>query len=76
MTEYLTYLRRGKKIIDRAQAEIAVNVTAARILGDSWASIGEALGISKQAAQQRFGTVREKRELAGQVTLDDVHDES
>ena len=30
-------------------------VAERRAKGDSWAQIGESLGISKQAAQQRFG---------------------
>ncbi|QCB92231.1 hypothetical protein [Cellulomonas shaoxiangyii] len=43
-------------------------VTAARAGGASWAHVGEALGISRQAAQQRFGT-REPRDLAAQERL-------
>jgi hypothetical protein len=75
MSEYLTYLRRGTQIIDQAKREIEINVTAARILGDSWTEIGEALGMSKQAARQRFGTVVERKQLKGQTTVEEhLHD--
>ena len=33
------------------------SVTAARSTGHSWAAVGEVLGLTRQAAQQRFGTV-------------------
>jgi hypothetical protein len=35
---------------------LASAVTAARTAGHSWDAIGQALGMSRQAAQQRFGT--------------------
>jgi hypothetical protein len=38
-----------------ASTELRSAVKAARELGRSWAEIGVVLGISKQAAQQRFG---------------------
>jgi hypothetical protein len=75
MSEYLTYLRRGQEIIRLAQAEMEINVTAARILGDSWQSIGDALGMSRQAAQQRFGTTRERAQIPGQATIDEAHED-
>ncbi len=37
-----------------AEAALRDAVRAAREAGDSWSIIGEALGVSKQAAQQRF----------------------
>lgn len=40
--------------IARAERELADAVRAAREAGDSWLSIGTALGVTKQAAQQRF----------------------
>ncbi|MCA1783678.1 MAG: hypothetical protein ABR500_02165 [Dermatophilaceae bacterium] len=41
---------------DRAVRELlAQSVTAARGSGHSWAAIGEVLGLSRQAVQQRFG---------------------
>ena len=38
-----------------AEAEIAGAVAAARDTGYSWAVIGGMLGVSAQAAQQRYG---------------------
>lgn len=38
-----------------AEQELADAVHAARAGGRSWAAIGMVLGVSKQAAQQRFG---------------------
>ncbi|MET3352092.1 UNVERIFIED_ORG: hypothetical protein ABID57_003807 [Arthrobacter sp. UYEF1] len=42
-----------------SEAEMAAAVAAARAAGSSWASIGRVLGITKQAAQQRFGSAAE-----------------
>lgn len=39
----------------RADQELHDAVRAAREAGDSWLSIGVALGVTKQAAQKRFG---------------------
>lgn len=41
--------------VDRADRELHDAVHAAREAGDSWLSIGVALGVTKQAAQKRFG---------------------
>jgi ketosteroid isomerase-like protein len=38
-----------------AEGDLRQAVADARAAGDSWAVVGAALGISKQAAQQRFG---------------------
>jgi hypothetical protein len=38
-----------------ADAALTDAVAAARAAGDTWAMIGTALGISRQAAYQRFG---------------------
>jgi dihydroxyacetone kinase len=38
-----------------AEADLRKTVAAARAAGDTWAMIGVALGISRQAAYQRFG---------------------
>lgn len=51
-------LRRiGLAVIDaeNANTEIAAGVQAARLNGRSWAEIALVLGVSRQAAQQRFG---------------------
>jgi hypothetical protein len=40
-----------------AEAELRGAVAAARAAGDTWDAIGVALGISRQAAYQRFGKV-------------------
>jgi dihydroxyacetone kinase len=40
---------------DAADAQLHTVVRAARAANYSWASIGAVLGVSKQAAQQRFG---------------------
>jgi hypothetical protein len=39
----------------RAQRQLAAAVTRARIQGCSWTQIAGRLGVSRQAAQQRFG---------------------
>lgn len=38
-----------------AEEELAHSVAAARHLGHSWGELGPALGVTRQAAQQRFG---------------------
>ncbi len=38
-----------------AEAELGKAVARSRAAGNSWTIIGAALGITKQAAQQRFG---------------------
>jgi hypothetical protein len=44
-----------------AQLNLHRRVSSARRSGHSWAAIGYALGVSRQAAQQRFGG-REERD--------------
>ena len=48
-------IRAAAKNLEDARAELDSAVQEARANGDSWAIIGTALGISKQAAQERFG---------------------
>lgn len=43
--------------IEEAEAELRAAVQGARANGRSWGFIGLVLGVSKQAAQQRFGGV-------------------
>jgi hypothetical protein len=40
--------------LDTARDELRAAVTAARAAGRSWAQIGMVLGVSRQAAQERF----------------------
>lgn len=48
----LTHLTAARHSVDVLTTGL---VLAMRARGESWATIGEALGISKQAAQQRYG---------------------
>ncbi|WP_099024342.1 hypothetical protein [Mycolicibacterium palauense] len=53
-----THIRRiiaANEALDAAQAELNAAVAAARKAGDTWDAIGVALGVSRQAAYQRFG---------------------
>lgn len=45
----------AKDGVAQAERELHDAVRAAREAGDSWLSIGLALGVTKQAAQKRFG---------------------
>lgn len=56
--EYL--LRRAALARARGERQIIEAVAAARIAGISWAKIGDLLGTSAQAAQQRYGAVIEQ----------------
>jgi hypothetical protein len=56
--EYL--LRRAALARARSEREVVDAVSAARSSGISWNKIGEILGTSAQAAQQRYGAVVEK----------------
>lgn len=47
-------IRAAAKNVETAEQDLRDAVRAAREAGDSWAIIGTALGISRQAAQQRF----------------------
>jgi dihydroxyacetone kinase len=44
----------ASEAVDAAESELRAAVREAREAGDSWTVIGAALGVSKQAAQQRF----------------------
>lgn len=51
----LRRIGRAKHALRDAEAELRAAVAAARAAGRSWGYIGLVLGVSKQAAQQRFG---------------------
>lgn len=65
--KYLENLKADAAALSEIQSDIAADVWAARETGASWAAIGRALGISKQAAQQKYG----KEIRTGIHTLDD-----
>lgn len=46
--------------IDAAREELAAAVAAAREDGRSWGAIGLVLGVSKQAARERFGVPHQR----------------
>lgn len=54
-TEDLRRIGRAIHDIAKAEDELRTAVDRARAGGNSWAMIGLVLGVSKQAAQQRFG---------------------
>jgi hypothetical protein len=56
--EYL--MRRAALARARSEREVVDAVSAARSSGISWNKIGEILGTSAQAAQQRYGAVIEQ----------------
>lgn len=47
----------ANEAVESAQDELVSAVAAARAAGDTWDAIGVALGVSRQAAYQRFGRV-------------------
>jgi hypothetical protein len=55
VAQYL--LRRAALARARSERQIAEAVDAARRAGMSWKKVGSELGISAQAAQQRYGAV-------------------
>lgn len=50
-------LRRAALARARSEQQVVEAVVGARRAGLSWARIGELLGTSAQAAQQRYGTI-------------------
>lgn len=66
----LDRLTEAAHIIEAMQADA---VTRARTAGHSWAKIGNALGMTKQAAQQRYGSRPTPTPDPAQLTID--HDD-
>jgi hypothetical protein len=50
----------AKDAVASAESQLRAAVDAARAAGDTWAAIGVALGITRQAAFQRFGQTAPK----------------
>jgi hypothetical protein len=53
-------LRRAALARARSERQIVEAIVAARAAGLSWAKVGEILGTSAQAAQQRYGELVER----------------
>lgn len=54
VTEALDSIRWGRKALDQAEDRITRAVVTARREGASWAAIGQALGVSPQAAHRKY----------------------
>lgn len=54
--DLLAVLIRAKEAVEENQAVIEMGVGAARKAGVTWPQIGSALGVTAQAAQQRYGS--------------------
>jgi hypothetical protein len=50
----LAHLIDAAQAVTRAERQLADAVRAARVAGASWAQIGDAVGLTRQAAQQRW----------------------
>jgi hypothetical protein len=55
LSDLLLLRAESQAIVAEADKGIAKHVNHLRGIGAGWAEIGKVLGISKQAAQQRFG---------------------
>lgn len=53
--EAVRVLVRAAGELAACQQDVRQAVTTARAAGASWSTIGQALGVTKQAAQQRYG---------------------
>ena len=76
---YLELVRLTAEADARVGRMLADAVSAARRAGHTWEAIGSALGMTRQAAQQRFGGPSGANEDAapgfGLLTIDSVEDE-
>lgn len=55
-TDALRHIAELAQQRDDVEAELTATVHAARAAGRSWSEIGAMLGVSKQAAQRKYGT--------------------
>ena len=53
--DVLASLRRARETLDNTQTAISALVAEARTQGATWQGIGDALGITRQSAWERFG---------------------
>jgi hypothetical protein len=58
-----------------AEEQLAGAVVAARRLGHSWGELGVALGVTRQAAQQRFGRIPELWKITSSPAVGNTHDQ-
>jgi len=56
--DVLAWISTAQQALDLAERILSAAVTRARQNGSSWADIGTQLGITRQAAQQRFARIR------------------
>ncbi len=56
--DVLAWISTAQQALNQAEQTLSVAVTRARQNRASWADIGTQLGISRQAAQQRFARIR------------------
>jgi len=68
-----THIRRiiaAAEAVAAADAELDAAVDAARSAGDTWDAIGVALGVSRQAAFQRFSPGSKRRKAGFEIDAD------
>ena len=56
-TKVMEAIREAQQALDRAKDQLRATVQEARAQGQTWAAIGDVLGMSRQAAFKRFGEV-------------------
>jgi biotin operon repressor len=61
-------IRRADALVRRSHERLGEIVSDARSRGVSWQAIGDALGVSRQAAFKRFGTTEERGARVEQTT--------
>lgn len=75
-TDDMEAIREAQQALDRAKDQLRSTVQQARSQGQTWAAIGEALGMSRQAAFKRFGEVTnpvDGRKITGaRMSIDQV----
>ena len=54
-------IRKAAETLQAARGQLEAAVLAGRAQGQTWAEIGETLGMTRQAAYKRFGTPTDPR---------------